>query len=560
MFSFRQRLRFLLYNSQRACRHGIESPPIPSFSKADVVVKSKKAGQKSSTGADHWKAVLIAEREKELKAEHKRYSIVQENRAQQSQIIRYAITEDISSVISVIYQRVKAVGNKGKLTEEDDQFISCSLMIVLKSLERILQNKEELNSSEILSMFFSFANLWDHIRIFGDDMKICSVLLYDKFDLWSQLRATDESSEEIDQILALMEGRLRKLVKKISLENSQLFLSSSDRDHLIKLLVDLDANLDSKKRYSNHDTMYDQSISLLEHFRDPVAKQAYQGNPYQLDGITKENYIELFPDHIATEKASWLYVENYLDCSKEGSMLSAEGLIDSWGWLEKLQFALERLLEDRVQNPLRLIVKIVHSKELAKMILESIKAVCSQGQNLVPITVFHYDIVAPILRSVHSKFVQKLGINEVEIAFDEFHTEARRQMATFLTQAIIDACKFPVAGVGATQMLDAFSIRNVAIEEESYISEEGRITLSRMLAINSKLLNLLDDHPFKHIVFPTHQLPMTVPPRPWCDSGMGGPEYTRRSAILRNLAEYKQVDINRQMRKRLKSPSVLCWL
>ncbi|KAE9412166.1 hypothetical protein Angca_000118, partial [Angiostrongylus cantonensis] len=170
-------------------------------------------------------------------------------------------------------------------------------------------------------------------------------------------------------------------------------------------------------------------------------------------------------------------------------------------------------------------------------------------------TAFHYGIVAPILRSVHTKFVQKLGINEVEmwssvfadyvslfedneiarmhthrewwvkccrrfgihpsyqIAFDEFHTETRRQMAVFLTQAVTDACKFPVVGVGgATQMLDAFSIRNVAIEEESYISEEGRITLSRMLAINSKLLNLLNDHPFKHIVFPTHQLPMTVRP------------------------------------------------
>ncbi|KAJ1359419.1 hypothetical protein KIN20_018144 [Parelaphostrongylus tenuis] len=353
----------------------------------------------------------------------------------------------------------------------------------------------------------------------------------------------------------------------------------------------------SKKRYAKEDTMYDQNTQLLEHFREPVGKQEYQGNPYQLDGITKESYIELFPNHIATEKASWLYVENYLGYSKEGSSISAESLIDSWGWLSKLQFTIDQLLEQRVQTPCELEFQVVHSDELAEMILESIKAVCSQGQNLVPITIFQYDIVAPILRSVHSKFVKKLGINEVEmwssvfadyavyfedneiarlhthrewwvkccrrygihpsyqIAFDEFHTETRQHMATFLTQVVIDACKFPVVGVGgATEMLDAFSIRNVAIEEESYISDEGRITLSRMLAINSKLLRLLDDHPFEHIVFPTHQLPMTVPPRPWCDSGLGGPEYTRRSVILRNLAEYKQVDINRQMRNRLKSP------
>lgn len=62
----------------------------------------------------------------------------------------------------------------------------------------------------------------------------------------------------------------------------------------------------------------------------------------------------------------------------------------------------------------------------------------------------------------------------------------------------------------SAQILDAFSLRNVAIEEESRITEEGRVTLSKMLAINTKLINLLDEHPFEFIVFPTHQLPMTV--------------------------------------------------
>ncbi|KAJ1359418.1 hypothetical protein KIN20_018143 [Parelaphostrongylus tenuis] len=189
-------------------------PPVAAASeRSDLAIKFKKKGaqKSSSTGADHWKTVLIADLEKELKAEHRRYTAMQANRAQQSQIIRYAITGDISSVISVMYQRVKAVGNKGKLTEEDEQFISCALMVVLRNIERVLQSEDGLNSSETLSTFFSFANLWDHMRIFSDDMKICSVLLYDRFDHWSQLRAPDDSSEEIDQILTLMENRLRNL-------------------------------------------------------------------------------------------------------------------------------------------------------------------------------------------------------------------------------------------------------------------------------------------------------------------------------------------------------------
>ncbi|VDP05910.1 unnamed protein product [Heligmosomoides polygyrus] len=269
--------------------------------------------------------------------------------------------------------------------------------------------------------------------------------------------------------------------------------------------------------------------------------------------------MEKFPAHIGTEKASWLYVENYTGGTKK-------------------------------------VRGVVPVEEIAEMMMESIKAVCSQGQNLVPITAFQYDLVAPILRSVHRKFVKKLGIDETrmwsdifadyvalfdndevarlhthrewwvkccrrtgihpsyQIYFEDIHTEARNQMATFLTQVIIEACKFPAVDRKASAvMADAFSLRNVAIEEESRVFEGGRVTLSKMLAINSKLLSLLDEHPFDFIVFPTHQLPMTVPPRPWCDGGLGGPEYTRRTQILRNLSEYKQVDINAQMQRRLKS-------
>ncbi|EPB80624.1 hypothetical protein ANCCEY_00338 [Ancylostoma ceylanicum] len=461
-------------------------------------------------------------------------------------------------------------------------FLSIGLLVVQRSIDRMLRDQEKLNSSDALSAFFSFANLWDRMRFFGNDMRLASLLLFETFDKWSQVRASDESSSEIDQILVAMEKRLRKLVKTVSTADSRLCLSSSDRDRLTRLLAEFDAGSSRKNHLLSESTSYDKNTTLLDHLREPLPKESYLGNQFQLEDVPKECYMNKFRAHIALEKSPWLYVENYMGSGKEASQCSAEQLIESWNWHGKIKETLERLMKERVQNPLRTIVNVLPTAEMAKMILDSLKA---------------YELVGPILRTVHSKFVERLGIDETEmwssvfadyvalfddeeisrlhthrewwikccrragihpshqIPFEDFHSDTRQQIATFLTQAVMEACKFPSLNKrGSTQMLDAFSLRNVAIEEESRITDEGRVTLSKMLAINTKLINLLDEHPFEYIVFPTHQLPMTIPPRPWCDGGIGGPEYTRRTMILRNLAEYKHIDINTQMQKRLKSP------
>lgn len=68
-------------------------------------------------------------------------------------------------------------------------------------------------SINCIMIFQLLANLWDRMRFFGNDMRIASLLLFETFDKWSQLRTSDESSGEIDQILVAMEKRLRKLVR-----------------------------------------------------------------------------------------------------------------------------------------------------------------------------------------------------------------------------------------------------------------------------------------------------------------------------------------------------------
>ncbi|VDK61195.1 unnamed protein product [Cylicostephanus goldi] len=264
--------------------------------------------------------------------------------------------------------------------------------------------------------------------------------------------------------------------------------------------------------------------------------------------------MKKFREHIGIERVSWLYAENYVQ-SEEGPSAKkcAEELIDSWGWLATLRNSLEQLKSERKQSPLRLIAYLVSPTEMAKMILETIKTVCSQGQHLVPIASFQYDLVTPVMHSVNAKFNEILEIDEanvwasvfrsyirifcdeeisrlynhrvwwvkccrdlgihplVQVPFKDSHFEARNQLSTSLQEIILKSCQFPVKNkYGVEHAVDAFSIRNVAIEEESRITEESRVALSRMLAINTKLIELFDEHPFRYIVFPTHQLPMTV--------------------------------------------------
>ncbi|KAK6046596.1 hypothetical protein COOONC_15899 [Cooperia oncophora] len=96
MLARRRILRLLLRSSQKLCECRINSAPPSSTAlkvvvndRTHYVVKPKRGGWKSSKGGDAWKIALIADLEKELKAENRRFSILQGNRAQHALLIRY---------------------------------------------------------------------------------------------------------------------------------------------------------------------------------------------------------------------------------------------------------------------------------------------------------------------------------------------------------------------------------------------------------------------------------------------------------------------------------------
>lgn len=56
----------------------------------------------------------------------------------------------------------------------------------------------------------------------------------------------------------------------------------------------------------------------------------------------------------------------------------------------------------------------------------------------------------------------------------------------------------------------AFSIRNVVIEEENLMMEEDKMNLCKMVALNARMLDLFDEHQFEWLLFPSDNLPMKV--------------------------------------------------
>ena len=61
-------------------------------------------------------------------------------------------------------------------------------------------------------------------------------------------------------------------------------------------------------------------------------------------------------------------------------------------------------------------------------------------------------------------------------------------------------------------MKRAFSYRNVTIEEESALNEHGekKLFLNKMIQLNEKLVELINEHQFEYLLFPLTLLPMTV--------------------------------------------------
>uniref|UniRef100_A0A1I7X5E5 HECT domain-containing protein n=1 Tax=Heterorhabditis bacteriophora TaxID=37862 RepID=A0A1I7X5E5_HETBA len=333
--------------------------------KIDIVPKKKKEEK------NIWKLAILEELKEELRVERQQYSKKYKRRLGQAQIVRYAMVSDLPSIISYAHKYILEVSSID--TAEDDEFISISLLLLQRDIRRMLNSKEDLNSRETFATFFLFAKMWDRIQILGPNTGSVTILLLDTLDRWSHMRKKDDKSSEIDKILL----RIRK-------------------------------------------RLMDNELTLLSHFREPFPEENYHGNQYKLDEIQKEEYLRRFPTQLATEKIPWLRVENFGKSRKEGISMSAEQLIESWDWKGRIECSLERMRKDQIQNTLKGYLSILSISELSTLILESVLAVCSQGQEFIQFSLFQYSLVSPLIQLIHNKFIERVGVDEKEVSSNYF--------------------------------------------------------------------------------------------------------------------------------------------
>uniref|UniRef100_A0A0N4ULQ0 DNA-directed RNA polymerase n=1 Tax=Dracunculus medinensis TaxID=318479 RepID=A0A0N4ULQ0_DRAME len=300
---------------------------------------------------------------------------------------------------------------------------------------------------------------------------------------------------------------------------------------------------------------------------------------YSLKGEIKAKFLE----QLSIESHHYLRVKNSVRRSKK---ISAEKLVKHWNWHQ----AIFDTLEKNIAN-----LKTISPNEIAELMLNSILSMCGQGQDLVPYYSFELEISDPIFETIHKKFVNKFVDNidqelfdeyiryffeadisrcftlrewwlrcssvarvnpEFRIPFTDFSVESRRELGSFLISVMLEACKFPWPNSGlfsCGKMLFAFKLRNVAVEEESLVFDNDRITLTKMIKIEPRLMDIFAEHEFEWLLFPNNLIPMKVPPRPWIEHGYGGPSYTKSTDIIRDMPEYSKVMLNNEMKTRLSS-------
>uniref|UniRef100_F1KUB3 DNA-directed RNA polymerase n=1 Tax=Ascaris suum TaxID=6253 RepID=F1KUB3_ASCSU len=247
-------------------------------------------------------------------------------------------------------------------------------------------------------------------------------------------------------------------------------------------------------------------------------------------------------------------------------------------------------------------MSVLNVSEVSSLMLTSILAMCGLGQQMVAYSHFEYALAVPVLEMLHRQFIEKIIDNReqlceelfseyiryflerslsrrftlrewwmqcchmaridptLQLPFHDFHAEIRRQLGSFLLNVAMESCTFPLPPKDhPSSMKDrraqAFSIRNVVIEEENLMMEEDKMNLCKMVALNARMLDLFDEHQFEWLLFPSDNLPMKIPPRPWIDYGDGGPLYTKPSDVFRNLPDYPRMIISDEVRRRIRGRS-----
>ncbi|VDK47255.1 unnamed protein product [Anisakis simplex] len=510
-----------------------------------------------SSALSEWEIETVKELSYELRHSRLNFSAEMNKKAAQSQLIRYAINEEYSSMISYVMQFLEAVSMNSTQYRGDDQFFSIALLLSARGMRSYSTNIRSADSGDAISLFYTIATLLERLPILGSNTRMAWLILLNRIEKWADLRSIDQRSSDIDRIILDLQRTISKKVYGCNFRFVQ-------DEYMKKFYEQLSMESTHCLRVRNFCRVSNEisAEKLIDgwNWRSAI-ERTLQQHLKQLRQYPCEHPIHSFIDASLKE---CIAVKGYLD--------------------------------------------VLDPSEVASSVMTSVLSMCGLGQHLIVYSQFEYSLAEPVLEIIHRKFITKF-IDEPEklceelfaeyiryllepdlsrrftlrewwmqccenarvdpflqFPFVNFHAETRRQLGSFLLNVVIEACTFPNDSSSSQgesrhspsvkdQTARAFGIRNVVLEEESIYSEDGKMNLSKMVALNTRMLDLLNKHQFESLLFPTYNLPMKIPPRPWIDYGNGGPSYTKSSDVLRNLPDYPRTVISDEVRRRIRKKS-----
>uniref|UniRef100_A0A1I7USX9 DNA-directed RNA polymerase n=2 Tax=Caenorhabditis tropicalis TaxID=1561998 RepID=A0A1I7USX9_9PELO len=565
----------------RSCRLG-------STATSSATSSAEKATSSEKKKKDDWKTELLTI----LEAEHKQKKrVTWKQRVSQNavaDIVRFSLRDDIQSLVRLTENQLR--------TRFAPEILPICFMVLNKKFERILKKMDLIEAPASLSLFLGIADLWKSLkRNETNTTNLVTLLLMSNIRKWKDQRSFDKkSSKTIEDLFDSMQKKMVVHSVNTSDQALDVFLTPEDLktiqkelDMMRKFYIPLGRRAETRR--------YSEDLGLVAPLQNNP--EEYHGNPFQVEHMEKETYKSLFEEHLKVESTMWVQVKNTVGELEKGEV-SGETLIDQWHWRKRIGDGLRKIDPNQTHPIVATCLELLPREKLIDTLYFSVVAACSQGQNLIGATQFQFDVIEPILKELGNAFKKEMGFDETAVwkrVFDVYidyfldpevsrqHThrewwskacktqnlapdfqfqmgnmdvETRDQVCNVIINVLFDSCLFPLESRdGKLTWQRAFSYRAISIEEESKVSTDARLSLSRMLAINPKLMGMFDKHPFDSIVFSTENLPMTVPPRPWIDRGTGGPLYNSSQEIIRKMLEFKGVRLNDEMRQRIHSRS-----
>ncbi|VDK78084.1 unnamed protein product [Litomosoides sigmodontis] len=551
--------------------------------------EKEKSVRKKKTWQDRTKALLV----RELKNEYKRYGELVKRNAAQCNLIRYALKDDYRNLVAYTHAYLDSLSEKSLADQEDDEIFGVALLLVARQYSHYSKNQSLANSWEPLQLFFSLANLMEQMPIQGDDTKAAWILLLDRFERWIGVRTIDGKSNDIDDVHIELR---RKLTSQAGLGSLPRFYNRflfTDEDQVV--IRFRERELFGKNvvyRDEEKEWPYDKDLKLVSGLHEPASRDEYHGSPYSNITLSKGEYTKKFAEQLQREADRYLFIRNF---NRKSNEIPVEDLIKRWNWHKSILECLTLRVEELRQYPLKDFMKVVDLKICTSLMLSTVMSICAQGEELIPATTFRYRLASPILNIIGQMFQQKVlktipkmqdeifsdYVNyflnaevsrqytvrewwmhcasqmhispQLKLPCSDFGSGIREQLGSFLTSVILEACEVHVetGDRGKIIGIPVFSYKDVVSEESSLDGDV--ICVTKMIKVCSAMMEVVIKHQFEWMVFPTDLLPMEVPPRPWLDSGEGGPYYKSSFNVLRAHPDYPTINVNYEMKKRLKS-------